>query len=251
MRRIFCLTLIGVVGVGSLDAPILAAQNKTRTHRMTSDRPKADTILRKADEVRCPPTSYVMEVDVINTSDKETVKVEVFTKGRDKTRVNTLAPLRDRGRNMLMVGEDMWAYIPNLRRSVRVALNQKLTGQAAIGDVSRMRWWGDYSAEIEGDDRRAWKLLLKAVKKGLTYEKIRARIAKKSFRPLDAEYLTADGLVLKTAQFGSYRKMAGEIRPTQIVITNPHNPEESSTLKILKIEQRESSDRIFNQNSLN
>lgn len=251
MGRFLFLTLISVVGVGAFNSPVLAAKSKTQASRTSAKQPTAEFILQKADEVRCPPTSYVMEVDVINTGDKETVKVEVFTKGREKTRVNTLAPVRDRGRNMLMVGEDMWAYIPNLRRSVRVALNQKLTGQAAIGDVSRMRWWGDYSAEIEGNDRQTWKLLLRASKKGLTYEKIRVRISKKNFRPLDAEYLTADGLVLKTAQFGAYRKIAGEIRPTQIVITNPHNPEESSTLRILKLEQRESSDRIFNQNSLN
>lgn len=210
----------------------------------------ADEILRKADEVRCPTTSYFMEVDVINNKSDDKVKVEVFTKGRERTRVNTISPARDRGRNMLMIGEDMWAYIPNLKRSVRVALNQKLTGQAAIGDVSRMRWWGDYSAELVSENKQTWLLLLTANKKGLTYEKVRVLVEKKSFRPLSADYLSGSGLLLKQAKFLSYRKIAGAIRPTEIEIVNPHSLEESSTVRILKLERKESPERIFNQNRL-
>ena len=42
----------------------------------------------------------------------------------------------------------IWVFIPNLKRSVRVGLSQKLTGQAANGDISRMRWSGDYTPKL-------------------------------------------------------------------------------------------------------
>lgn len=207
-------------------------------------------ILRKADEVRCPTESYFMEVEVVSQGSNDVVRLEVFTKGREKTRVNTVFPARDKGRNMVMIGEEMWAYVPNLKRAVRVALNQKLSGQAANGDVSRMRWWGDYYPVLESEDDSSWTLLLTARKKGLTYEKVRAWIEKKNFRPIKAEYLSLSGLVLKKTRFGGFRSIGGNVRPTEIQIQDAKNPSESSLLRILKLEARESSDTIFNQNAL-
>lgn len=210
----------------------------------------ADSILRRADEVRCPATSYAMEVEVASQGNADVVRLEVFTKGRKKTRINTLAPARDIGRNMIMVGEEMWAYVPNLKRAVRVALNQKLSGQAAMGDVSRMRWWGDYTATIESDQQGVWVLLLTANKKGLTYEKIRAWVQKDSFRPVQTEYLSLSGMILKKASFAGYKSISGAVRPTEIHIQDANNPNDASTIRILKLAAKESSDAIFNQNAL-
>ncbi|NBW83125.1 outer membrane lipoprotein-sorting protein, partial [bacterium] len=191
-----------------------------------------DEIVRRADDVRCPAQSYFMEVEVVSTGQDEPVRLEVFTKGREKTRVNTIAPARDKGRKMVMVGEDMWAYVPNLKRSVRVALNQKLTGQAANGDVSRMRWWGDYSAKQESEDGKSWTLLLTATKKGLTYDKLRVWIEKKSFRPIRAEHLSLGGMILKKTQFGNYKEISGTVRPTEIFIQDAKKQEDSSVIRI-------------------
>ncbi|NBU20906.1 outer membrane lipoprotein-sorting protein, partial [bacterium] len=128
--------------------------------------PSVDDILQKADEVRNPSQSYSMKVRVLRGEAKEfTSSFEVFIQGNQKTLIRTLEPNRDRGRNLLMLGEEMWAFIPNLNRSVRVSLSQKLTGEAANGDLSRMRWSGDYSAVIEKQGAEQWTLLLTARKK--------------------------------------------------------------------------------------
>jgi outer membrane lipoprotein-sorting protein len=209
-----------------------------------------DDIIRMADAVRCPSESYFMEVEVVSQGQNDNVRLEVYTKGREKTRVNTIAPARDKGRNMVMIGEDMWAYVPNLKRAVRVALNQKLTGQAANGDVSRMRWWGDYTATRESEDAKVWTLMLTARKKGLTYEKMRVWVEKASFKPLTAEYLSQGGKVLKRSQFREYKKIAGAVRPTEIHIQDAGNAEDSSVIRILKLEPKNSSDAIFNHNAL-
>ncbi len=251
MKSIFVVLMfsMGVQVSGGLDSPASTAFAETKKAKQAA-RLAADDILKRADEVRCPMTSYYMEVEVRSKGSDDIVKLEVFTKGREKTRVNTLLPVRDKGRNMVMIGEEMWAYVPNLKRAVRVALNQKLSGQASNGDVSRMRWWGDYSATVESEDARFWVLMLTARKKGLTYEKIRAWIEKGSFRPIKAEYLSLSELVLKRSRFGDFRKIAGEVRPTEIHIEDAKNAEDSSVLKILNIDARESPDALFNQNAL-
>lgn len=207
-------------------------------------------ILEKADEVRNPSTSFKMEVELKSSGSEDVSVFEVYTKGKDKTLIKTLAPGRDKGRNMLMLNEDMWAFIPNLKRAVRVGLNQKLNGQAANGDIGRMRWAGDYDAKLEKEEASTWTLFLTANKKGLTYDKIRAVIEKKSHRPLKAEYLSLAGKPLKFATFGGYKNIAGGERPTEIKIHDANKASDTSTIIIRVLEPKEFPDAMFSQNNL-
>lgn len=209
-----------------------------------------DAIAKKTDEIRNPSESYLMLVEVECCEMAENSLFEVRLQGNQHTLVRTLKPARDRGRNMLMKGEQMWAYIPNLKRAVRVGLGQKLTGQASNGDISRMRWSGDYEPKIEKETDKEWTLFLTAKKKGLTYDKIRAWIEKKTFFPLRAEYLTPHGKTLKKARYQKFQQMAGRIRPTEIVIEDALRKGDVSTLKIKRMEVRDFPDSLFHQNTL-
>ena len=209
----------------------------------------ADEILRKADEIRAPSQSYLMEVSV-DSNDAAPFRFSISIGGKDSSVIRTLAPSREVGKNYLMVAEDMWAYIPNIRRAIRVTLNQKLTGQAANGDISRMRWYGDYNAEIEKEDTKSWTLMLTAKKQGLTYDKIRVRIDKNTFRPIDGSYLTKQGRSLKHVSFDDYKQIAGAVRPTKIMIRSADNKNHFSILRILKMKQATFPSSLFTQTSL-
>ncbi len=209
----------------------------------------ADEIIRRVDDIRNPSESYLMNVEIKDSENNSTYEVSI--KGNDKTLIKTLDPPRDRGRNFLMLNEDMWAYIPNLKRAVRVSLGQKLNGQAANGDISRMRWSGDYDAIIESaESKDEWSLFLTAKKKGLTYDKIRAWVSKKDFRPIRAEFLTVGGKPLKKVTYSGYQNMAGKMRPTEILIQDANKDSQKSTVKVHSMEVKTFPGSIFNQNSL-
>lgn len=212
-----------------------------------------DDLLAKADQIRNPSDSYFMHVDVDSEgSNPGHSEFEVSIDG-DRTRIRTLAPERDKGRNLLMLGEEMWAYVPNLKRAVRVALNQKLTGQAANGDISRMRWHGDYEATLDSSAPSTageTVLFLKATKKGLTYDEIRVWLEATSARPLRADYLTLAGMPLKHAEFTDYGAIAGAVRPRQIVIQDAVRASEKSTIHIVTMETRHFPDALFTQGQL-
>lgn len=211
----------------------------------------AAEILKKADEIRNPGSSYFMKVEVKSSgSENEPSIYEVYLKGNSKTLVKALAPARDKGRNMLMIDEDMWAYVPNLKRAVRVSLSQKLSGQTANGDISRTRWSGDYTPKIEKTEDKHWILYLKADKKGLTYDRIRVWVAKKNFRPEKAEYLSLSDKVLKKVEYKGFKGIAGGERPTEIHIQDALNETEKSVITIQSMEVREHPDSLFNQNNL-
>jgi outer membrane lipoprotein-sorting protein len=208
----------------------------------------ADDLVKRADEVRNPSDSFSMTIDLV--TDSRVTKFEVLIKGNEKTLVRTLEPPRDRGRNMLMLKENMWAYIPNLKRSVRVSLSQKLSGQAANGDISRTRWANDYSAILESEDAKQRVLLLSSQKEGLTYEKIRVRIGRENSFPLSADYLTKSGQALKKAEFLNYRMLAGKMRPSVIKISDALKPSEISEIRVLSMTPKTFPEALFSQSNL-
>jgi outer membrane lipoprotein-sorting protein len=208
-----------------------------------------DEILRRADSVRNPGETYLMKVEV-TSKDSDKAVFEVSLDGNSKTFIKTLEPARDRGRNLLMLGEDMWVYMPNLKRSVRVSLSQKLTGQAANGDISRMRWAGDYDATIESETEKSWTLLLSAKRKGLTYDKIRAVIEKNTFHPLAAEFLTPAGKPLKRATYGDFKTLLGRMRPHTMKVQDAIRPDDVSVIRVTNMEVKSFPASLFNQNSL-
>jgi outer membrane lipoprotein-sorting protein len=210
----------------------------------------AADLLQEVDSFRNPSDSYSMNVRIVSSNESEEAKFLVYLKGNNKTLIKVLAPKKNLGRNMLMMDENMWVYVPNIRRSVRVSLNQKLTGEAANGDISRMRWAGDYSHKIEKADQETTELFLEAVKPGLTYSKIRVWISSIDKRPLKAEFLTLSGKIIKTATYDKYASNLGKMRPTLIHIVDNLRKDQYSDIHIEKMENKSFPDVMFTEKSL-
>ena len=209
-----------------------------------------DEILKKTDAIRNPAQEFVMEVEVKSSADQDGPWMgEVSIKGNNKTLIKTLAPKREVGQNYLMLGTDIWAYTPRIKRALRVSLSQKLTGEAANGDIGRMRWHGDYDGKIRKTSSDRWELDLEANKKGLTYDKMRVWI-KKNYQPIEAEFLSKTGTVLKRASYSGFEKIHGEVRPTLMKITNALDKEKWSVIRIVKMEPRALPDSLFQKTSL-
>lgn len=206
------------------------------------------TILRKADDIRNPAESYFIKVDVVQGDDKQTF--DVFIKGRDKALITTLYPPKEKDRKILMVGESMWVSLPTIKRPVRVSLSQKLTGEAANGDICRMRWSGDYNGTIEEESPDSWQLLLKANKQGLTYDQLRVWIQKKTYRPLKAEFLSLAGKVLKRAEYTDYKKLEGRDRPSTTKIVSAIGEREPTFIKFVEMQKRNFPNALFDQTRL-
>jgi len=231
---------------------VLALGVSCAQSQATPTAPTAVEILKRVDAVRNPLGSYEMKVRIGDSL------FEAWIASGARTLVRTLAPSRDRGRDLLMLGEEMWAYIPNLKRAVRVSLSQKLTGQASNGDISRMRWSEDYEPSLESsdvdEDRESdgpqWVLSLRALKKGLTYERLRVWVSRRDYHPLRAEYMTQAGKVLKRARFEGYQMIAGRERPTRLLIESAVDSEDRSTLVVESMQERSFSDSMFNPQGL-
>lgn len=211
----------------------------------------ANTILKKADEIRNPGESYKMIVSIDNEgSNSPNSLLEVSIKGPDLTFIETQKPKVDVGQKLLMNQDTMWLYLKDLGQPMRVSASHKLTGEAANGDIARMRWAADYKATIEASEGDEWQLLLTAARKGVTYDKVRVWIQKSNYHPLRADLLTVDGVILKKAVYGGYKEIAGKVRPTEILIHDAIRTNRKSTIRIVEMKVMNFPSSLFKKSNL-
>src|SRR5579863_9574444 len=152
----------------------------------------AETLLKRSDAFRNGWPAYVVHVKITDfeagRSDEEHL-YEVSQKGTDKTYVEFMSP-REKGRHLLMVGDDMWVYLPDTSRPVRITPLERLTGDASNGDVARTNYAADYSAAYLRTEKvgaaDCFVLELTAKRKGATYQRILYWVRAEDSRPVKA-----------------------------------------------------------------
>jgi hypothetical protein len=122
-------------------------------------------LLRKVDR-NLEPESYEMYRKLINIEPNGTRKEFVLfsaKKGRDKVAALFLAPSSDKGRATLRLGDNMWLYIPNVGKPVRITSLQSVTGGVFNNaDILRLDYSVEYAVEAMLEDKDEYILTLKA-----------------------------------------------------------------------------------------
>ena len=213
----------------------------------------AQTLLKQSDISRNGSPSYVVRVRITNYErgkpDEEHL-YGVSQKGYDKTHVEFLSP-REKGRFLLMLGDDMWVYLPDTSRPVRITPLERLTGDASNGDVARTNYAYDYDATYLRTENagaiQCHVLDLSARRKGSTYHRILYWIRVGDARPVKAEFYLTSGKQIKSATFDEYREEGGRTRLVRMTIYDQIRRNSHSVIEYSSYEPRELPDRLFHQ----
>lgn len=215
----------------------------------------ARTILTKSDEIRFPSEGFQMDITISSTgSEQESRKYRVLSKGNDNTVVMILEPASERGQIMLMKGRDLWVFMPNVSQPIRLGLAQRLTGEVANGDLARANFSGDYNPRvlrterIEGEEHFVLELI--AVDRGITYHRVMLWVNMANNRPRKAEFYSLSNRLMKTCSYENFRDMAGQRRPTRLVMADALKAGEQSVLEYGQMKLRDLPDKVFSKDYL-
>ena len=219
--------------------------------------PDASEILKKSDDARMPDGTISFNVRVEDKNGAEVTgdtTYHVFAKGDDRAMIETTAPARLKGRKLLMRGDDLWLYLPTVKRPTRVGLQQRLTGEVANGDVARTRFFSDYTPKKLGNEtvsgKVTHKLELKAKKKETTYRRAILWVEASSFQPVKAEFFAISGKLLKRSEYFDYKMILGGTRATRVLIRDALKPAKASELFYSEFSREELDDSFFTKESL-
>jgi outer membrane lipoprotein-sorting protein len=195
----------------------------------------AREIVAGADKVRNPGqpfrstdtlTEYVSgqprNQDVLVVFSKENAASHQF-----RNLVRYVAPARDEGKMVLLDGASLWFYDPSSKASVRISAQQRLIGQAAIGDILTVNLAVDYTGSVLGREtiqdaehanRDCWHLDLKAANDQATYARVEYWVERGSNYPIKAKFYSDSGKLMKILYYRKFADRLGATRPTEAVI---------------------------------
>lgn len=162
----------------------------------------AKAMLDRVDRMRHPWPAFSVEVTVKDAKSEQ--RWWVRTRENGDARVEGLSE-KEKGRSVLLLGEEMWLLLPHAKRPVKVSPAQRLMGPAAGGDLARARFASDYEikgmteADLEGQACR--RLDLEARRPSLSYRKSHLWIARATGFPIKADYFLGAGKLAKTLFF--------------------------------------------------
>lgn len=211
-------------------------------------------IVKKADLKRgLGNVSHSFNVTITNQDDKREV-FQVDFKDVNTSLTNQTEPERARGRKLLMKDYDIWLYTPNIKKPLRISLEQKLTGEVANGDIARTNYAEDYEATLIAIEKKGknefYKLELKAKNKKVTYGRIEYIVAKSDFMPIEATFYALSGKALKSAEFSDFKQIQGMSRSTKMTIRDYLQKDKFSVLVFSDHKPQKFDASLFNKDRL-
>ena len=94
-----------------------------------------NTLLEKLDSLyRSESSKGVMSMTVVTAHYTRTLKMEMVTRGQDDTLIRILSPRKEKGVSTLKRGNEMWNYLPKIKKVIRIPASM-------MGAVSGARSW--------------------------------------------------------------------------------------------------------------
>ena len=233
--------------------PAAAAPAPAAAAPATAD-PSPAELLTKVDAVLSPPEFEAKLTFVSHKSQGEvhTYSLRLLKKDSDKFRIWFLSPPDDVGQEVLRISNDMWSYMPNLKRALKVSTKQDFQGgDFANSDVLRVELMRDYTPVIKESNAEAWVLELTAKNDEVTYARVLLTLRKKDSQPTEFQYFTGSGKLVRKMELMDLKTYGKLIRPTKWVMHNMLEPKRKSEMTYDTFNLRKDIDgAVFEQSAL-
>lgn len=223
-------------------------------HVVTAFAEDANDILRQVDK-NMQPQSYEMYRKLINVEpDGKKKEFVLYTvkKGIDKMVALFLSPASEKGRAMLRLGDNVWLYIPNVGKPLRITSLQSVVGGVFNNsDILRLDYSAEYNAEKIEDKGDNYLLDLKAKSSSVAYDRVKMAVDKKTLLPTTIECYAVSGMLIKTLHYSKIKDFGdGLSRPSYLETDSPLNKGYKSVMIFAKVKRKELADEVFTLNYL-
>jgi len=201
------------------------------------------------------PESYEMYRKLINiepNGNKKEFVLYSVKKGQEKMVALFLSPASEKGRSTLRLGENMWLYIPNVGKPIRITSLQSVVGGVFNNsDILRLDYSAEYHVESIQENGNHYLLALKAKTASIACDRLKMLVDKERMVPTTIECYTASNMLIKTLYYKQSKDFGnGIIRPSVLETDSPLYKGYKSVMIYAKINKKELADEIFSLNYL-
>lgn len=214
--------------------------------------------LEKVDKNLNPPQyeAYRKLINIEPDGSKKEFVMFTLKQGRDKMAALFLSPATDKGRSTLRVGENMWQYLPTIKRPLRITSMLSVTGGVFNNsDILRVDYQAEYDAVSVEDTvdkgpsgEKLVLLKLKAKNNKVAYDKLEMFIDPAKELPVRIKAIAVSGILIKTLYFKNIKNFGkGIVRPAVVETDSPLQKGYKSVMIFAKIKPRKLDEAVFTQ----
>ena len=209
-------------------------------------------VLRQVDR-NLAPESYEMYRKLINIEpDGKRKEFVLYTakKGRDSMVALFLEPATDAGRTTLRRGDNMWLFIPDVGKPIRITSLQSVVGGIFNNsDLMRLEFSTEYDVTEIREEGDTFALSLQAKTDTVAYDRLAMVVDKASLLPLTIEAYAASGLLIKVLRYSDIQDFGDGIRrPALLETSSPLYQGYQAVMLFAKIRARDFSEEVFTLN---
>lgn len=173
-------------------------------------------------------------------------------KDRDKVVTLFVSPASEAGRATLRLGDNMWLYIPNVGKPIRITSMQSVVGGVFNNaDIMRLDYSVEYDVAGLDDDQGQYLLELKAKSGAVAYDRLKMWVLKDELVPTRIECYAATGMLIKTLHFKDVKDIGdGAVRPAVMETDSPLYKGYQSVMISANLKMRSLPDEVFTLNYL-
>ena len=223
--------------------------------------PRAELILRKAEEIRNPDLDYAVDFTIHGVSRGTVVKerdasYSMIARGKDRTVILMRTPELLYGALVLMADNRYWMLLPKAAKPWELSGAQMMNGDIATGELARVNLTTGYTVSLAGEDQNeteaeeCFRLELTQKDPAARYPRIVYFVKKKGYLPKTLEFYGRKGDLLKVVHFGDYRKGALGLRSMQLDIESFDEWKEGGTLSFSNLRKLKVTPASFTQEGL-
>ncbi|OGS21061.1 MAG: outer membrane lipoprotein-sorting protein [Elusimicrobia bacterium RIFOXYA2_FULL_39_19] len=208
--------------------------------------------LLKRIDAKFMPESYESYRKLINIEPSGRKKeFIIYTIKKQKVNVAMLflSPASEKGRTTLRLGENMWLFIPNVGKPVRITSLQSVTGGIFNNaDIMLVDYSAEYDVINMEKTETGYILDLKAKTKTVAYDKLKMWATKDEIL-IKIECYSASGMLIKTLEMKEMKDFGNGFVTSSVMETySPLYKGYRSVMIYSQIKSREFKDEIFTMN---
>ena len=210
---------------------------------------EGDRLLLKVDRNLNPESyeSYKKLINIEPSGRKKEFVLFSVKKGKDKVAALFISPASEKGRSTLRMEENMWLYIPNIGKPIRITSLQSVVGGIFNNaDILRLDYAEEYFVENSDVNGEEIILHLKAKNNSVAYDQLKMWVDKKRSLPIKIECMTQASMLIKTIYYKQIKNFGnGIIRPSVIETVSPLHKGYKSVMIFAGIKSKKFKDEVF------
>ena len=223
---------------------------------------RTSNILNMVDDLWRGKSSYAVVTMRVQTAHyTRTMRMEGWSKGKEKTLFKVLEPLRERGTMTLKSDNHIYTYLPKTDRTIRLTSGMMMgswMGSHLTNDdlVKEARLEEDYDAIISFEGERDGRNIIEFTltpkpEAPVVWGKLLLVILADGYTPLIEQYYDEEMKLARTFTFSDMKMMGGRERPAVLRVVPADKPDEFTEFVYEQLELNiEVSDALFSKSSL-